>query len=359
MRTVPDGENNKPKGCGIGSRSALIVPAKAGNRGHRDPPEGSGAPHDRNQWRETREDAELRKLVSETRLDSRAAAACPDMVFTTLHHHIDLEWMLCAWSHTRKDGAAGIDGAAAADYEESLESSLLDLMGRIKSGSHYAPPVRRAWIPKADGAQRPLGIPTLEDKVAQRAVLMLLEPICEREFLACSYGFRPERSAHMALSALRDGLALERLHWVIDADISKYFDSIDRGRLRAALDLRVEDGAVRRMIDKWLAAGVLDEGVLRRTGTGTPQGGVMAPFTQEATSASSERYRTGGTGRCLTCAVKGNRYMTHDPIHATREGRAPQRRLRIARAGRRGRRRCATALAAVRNVPAPILPLHS
>ena len=206
------------------------------------------------------------------------AAACPDMASATLHRHIGLEWMLCAWSHTRKDGAAGIDGAAAADCEESLESSLLDLMGRIKSGSHYAPPVRRAWIPKADGAQRPLGIPTLEDKVAQRAVPVLLEPIYEREFLPCSYGFRPERSAHMALSDLRDGLALERLHWVIDADISKCFDSIDRGHLRAALDLRIKDGAVRRMIDKWLAAGVLDEGVLRRTGTGTPQGGVISPL---------------------------------------------------------------------------------
>ena len=206
------------------------------------------------------------------------AAACPDMVFTTLHHHIDLEWMLCAWSLTRKDGAVGIDGVAAADYEESLESNLLDLMGRIKSGSYFAPPVRRAWIPKADGAQRPLGIPTLEDKVAQRAVLMLLEPIYEKGFLPCSYGFRPGRSAHKALADLRTGLAVERLHWVIDADISKYFDSIDHGHLRASLDLRIKDGVIRRMIDKWLAAGVLDEGVLRRTETGVPQGGVISPI---------------------------------------------------------------------------------
>ena len=215
------------------------------------------------------------------------AGACPDLVFTTLHHHIDLEWMLCAWSLTRKDGAAGIDGVTAADYEESLESNLLDLMGRIKSGSYFAPPVRRAWIPKADGAQRPLGIPTLEDKVAQRAVLMLLEPIYEKGFLPCSYGFRPGRSAHMALADLRTGLAMERLHWVIDADISKYFDSIDHGHLRAALDLRINDGVIRRMIDKWLAAGVLDGGVLRRTETGAPQGSVISPILSERSDNST------------------------------------------------------------------------
>ena len=212
---------------------------------------------------------------------SRIAAQArdgPDMVFTTLHHHIDSEWMLEAWNDVRKDGATGVDGVTAEDYEKDLEANLLDLMGRIKSGSYFAPPVRRHYIPKGDGTRRPLGIPTLEDKVAQRAILMLLEPICEEDFLPCSFGFRPGHSAHMALSALRTGLAEERLAWVIDADISRCFDSIAHKHLRAFLDLRINDGVVRRMIDKWLAAGVLDQGVLQRSETGTPQGGVASPI---------------------------------------------------------------------------------
>ena len=206
------------------------------------------------------------------------AGACPDLVFTALHHHIDQEWMHRAWSLTRKDGATGVDGVTAAEYERDLEANLSDLLNRIKSGSYRAPPVRRHYIPKADGRRRPLGIPTLEDKVAQRAIVMILEPIFEADFLPCSYGFRPGRSAHGALSDLRDGLAVEGLRWVIDADVEAYFDMIDHRRLREFLDLRIKDGVIRRMIDKWLKAGVLDSGVLQRPETGTPQGGVISPI---------------------------------------------------------------------------------
>ena len=202
----------------------------------------------------------------------------PDWVLTTLHHHIDLEWMLEAWRLTRKDGAPGVDGVTAADYEANLEANLLDLLERIKSGRYVAPPVRRTHIPKADGTKRPLGIPTLEDKVAQRAILMLLEPIYETDFLPCSYGFRPGRSAHDALYALQTGIMSQWLRWVVDIDISKYFDSIDHSHLRGFLDQRVKDGVVRKMIDKWLKAGVLDEGVLSRSAGGTPQGGVISPL---------------------------------------------------------------------------------
>ncbi len=198
-------------------------------------------------------------------------------MFTSLHHLIDREWMLEAYRRTRKDGAPGIDGVTGADYEKDLEANLEDLLNRIKSGRYVAPPVRRHYIPKADGTKRPLGIPTFEDKVAQRAVLMLLEPIYETDFLPCSYGFRRGRSAHDALDDLRKGIIEHRQRWVIDADVSKYFDTIPFSHLRSFLDLRIKDGVVRRMIDKWLNAGVLEEGTVHRPVAGTPQGGVISP----------------------------------------------------------------------------------
>jgi len=124
----------------------------------------------------------------------------------SLHHVIDLDWMRAAYRLTRKDGAPGIDGVTAAEYERHLEANLLGLLERIKSGRYHAPPVRRTYIPKADGSQRPLGIPTFEDKVAQRAIVMVLEAIYEQECLPCSYGFRPRRSAHEALRKLHSAI---------------------------------------------------------------------------------------------------------------------------------------------------------
>ena len=202
----------------------------------------------------------------------------PERVFTSLHHLIDDDWMLEAYRRTRKDGAAGTDGVRATDYEKDLRANLEDLLERIKSGRYFTPPVRRHYIPKAGGTKRPLGIPTFEDKVAQRAIVMILEPIYETDFLPCSYGFRPGRSAHDALDALRNGIMEQRLRWVIDVDLARYFDSIPHSHLRSFLDLRIKDGVIRRMLDKWLKAGVLDQGVLQRSETGTPQGGVVSPL---------------------------------------------------------------------------------
>ena len=149
-----------------------------------------------------------------------------DRAFASLHHVLDLEWMLEAYRATRKDGATGVDGATAADYAERLEDNLLDLLDRIKSGRYQAPPVRRSYIPKADGSQRPLGIPTFEDKVAQRAIVMVLEAIYEQDFLSCSYGFRPGRSAHDALHDLRRALVTQGMRWVLDSRHQTYFDTI-------------------------------------------------------------------------------------------------------------------------------------
>lgn len=199
------------------------------------------------------------------------------VALSTLHHVIDLEWMKEAYRLTRKDGAPGIDGVTAADYATNLEANLLDLLGRIKSGRYQAPPVRRAYIPKADGSRRPIGLPTFEDKVAQRAIVMVLEAVYEQDFLPCSYGFRPGRSAHQALHDLRTALMRQGLRWVLDIDIVKYFDSIPHSHLRDFLDRRVTDGVIRRMIDKWLKAGVLEDGLLRHATEGSPQGGVISP----------------------------------------------------------------------------------
>jgi RNA-directed DNA polymerase len=201
-----------------------------------------------------------------------------DRAFASLNHVLDLEWMLEAYRITRKDGAAGIDGIGAADYAQALEANLLDLLDRIKSGRYEAPPVRRSYIPKADGSRRPLGIPTFEDKVAQRAIVMLLEAIYEQDFLCCSYGFRPGRSAHDAVHDLRAALMTQGMRWVLDIDIKRYFDTIPHDQLRSFLDRRVTDGVVRRMIDKWLKAGVLESGFLTYATEGTPQGGVISPL---------------------------------------------------------------------------------
>jgi group II intron reverse transcriptase/maturase len=202
----------------------------------------------------------------------------PGTVLFSLQHVIDFEWMREAYIRTRKDGATGIDGVTAAEYEANLEANLRDLLERIKSGRYKAPPVRRTYIPKADGSQRPLGIPTFEDKIAQRAIAMVLEAIYEEDFLSCSYGFRPGRSAHQALRQLSGVITVRRQYWVLDVDVRKYFDSIPHSHLRAILDQRVTDGVIRRMIDKWLNAGVLEDEHLHFATEGTPQGGVISPI---------------------------------------------------------------------------------
>lgn len=207
------------------------------------------------------------------------AREAPGMVLTTLAHHIDVKFLRAAYRRTRKDGASGVDGQTAEEYEKDLEANLRSLLDRFKSGTYRAPPVRRAYIPKGDGSRtRPIGIPTFEDKVLQRAVAMVLEAVYEQDFHTYSFGFRRDRDAHGALANLWRILMDMGGGWVLEVDIKGFFDALDHRHLRAFLDQRVRDGVLRRMIDKWLKAGVMENGQLTRPETGSPQGGVISPL---------------------------------------------------------------------------------
>lgn len=217
----------------------------------------------------------------------------PQRAYTSLAHHLNVDWLREAWERTRKDGAVGIDGMTAERYAEDLERNLADLLERAKAGSYRAPAVRRVHIPKGDGRRtRPIGIPTLEDKVLQRAVAMVLEPLYEQDFVAGSFGFRPGRSAHQALQTVWSSLMAMGGGWVLELDIESFFDTLDHGHLRAFLDRRVRDGVLRRLIDKWLKAGVMEDGVLTRQAA-------------ERRKAASSR-PCWRTSTCTTCSTNGS-----------------------------------------------------
>lgn len=202
----------------------------------------------------------------------------PDRIFTSLAHLIDVDFLGEAYSKTRKDAAAGVDGITAEEYSWNLEDNLRDLHVRMRSQRYKATPVKRSWIAKEDGSQRPLGMPILEDKIAQRSVSMLMSAIYEEDFHDFSYGFREGRSPHQAIAALREQCYKENIHWIIDADITKFFDNLDHGILRDIIKKRVNDGGLLRLIGKWLNAGVLEGETLSYPKHGTPQGGVISPL---------------------------------------------------------------------------------
>jgi len=202
----------------------------------------------------------------------------PTRVFTTLAHHMDEDFLTEALHQLRKDAAAGIDQMTVAEYSQNLKENIGALHQRLVNRTYRAQPAKRVWIPKADGSQRPLAILVLEDKIVQRAVVMLLEAVYEPHFHAFSYGFRRQRSAHGALSYLRDQCLKLGINWIIDADIAKFFDTIEPTHLRTILQRRVNDGAILRLIGMWMHVGVLEEGKVVRSETGTPQGGVISPI---------------------------------------------------------------------------------
>jgi group II intron reverse transcriptase/maturase len=205
------------------------------------------------------------------------ARQIPDKALTSLAYRIDLEWLKEAYRRTRKDGASGVDEQTAEQYAANLDANLESLLTRVKTASYRAPPVKRVHIPK-EGGTRPIGIPTFEDKVLQRAYVMVLEPVYEQEFLDCSYGFRPGRSAHQALDAFWKQLMAMRGGWVLELDIRDYFGSLEHHHLRQIIERRVSDGSVLRHIGKWLHAGVMEDHAVRYSETGTPQGGVISPL---------------------------------------------------------------------------------
>jgi len=201
-----------------------------------------------------------------------------DEPLTNLHSFIDEGLLLESFKSLNKKGATGVDRQSWADYNEVKEERLPKLLSQFKSGSYRAPLIRRTYIPKGKGKRRPLGLPTTEDKLLQKAVMRVLTPIYEQEFCSTSYGFRPGKSQHEALEKVFKEVSFTGKYCVIDADITNYFGSINHGQLREFLDLRIKDGVIRKMIDKWLKAGVLEDGQVKYPEEGTPQGGVISPL---------------------------------------------------------------------------------
>src|SRR5574337_1187302 len=209
----------------------------------------------------------------------QAAGKDKKLRFTALLHHIySLETLRRAYFSLKKEAAPGVDGETWRHYGEELEKNLQDLSVRLKRGAYRAKPVRRVYIPKADGRQRPLGVPALEDKIVQRAAVEVLNAIYEQDFLGHSYGFRPGRSQHQALDALFVGITKRKVNWIIDADIRGFFDNISHEWLLKFLEHRIADRRMLRLLKKWLRAGVSEDGEWSPTKVGTPQGAVISPL---------------------------------------------------------------------------------
>jgi RNA-directed DNA polymerase len=264
---------------GDGASEHPVVLVKPGNLLGGDPVEGRGCRSMEPLRGNTMSALKLAGVSTKQQRIAVLAQQAKEMAFTSLAYHIDIEWLQEAYRRTRKDGASGVDGQTAEDYAANLEANLQSLLDRAKSGTYFAPPVRRVHIPKGTGTEtRPIGIPTFEDKVLQRAVVMVLESVYEQDFLPCSYGFRPGRSPHQALEAFRSQMMKMKGGWVVEVDIRKFFDTLDHRHLRNLLDRRIRDGVLRKLIDKWLKAGVMEAGELSYAASGSPQGGVISPM---------------------------------------------------------------------------------
>jgi group II intron reverse transcriptase/maturase len=207
-----------------------------------------------------------------------AARSAVQTRFTALLRHVDVEALARAFRRQKRHASAGVDGIAVETYEQNLDANLRNLCARIHTGRYRPQPVRRVSIPKADGGRRPLGVPTLEDKIVQGAVAEVLSAIYEVDFLGFSYGFRPGRNPHQALSSLHTAIMSQRVNWVLDADIRSFFDSVDHEWLLRMLAHRIADPRILRLVRMGLEAGVLESGEKYETTKGAPQGAGISPL---------------------------------------------------------------------------------
>jgi RNA-directed DNA polymerase len=267
---------------GLGKSDSPVVPEKSPNKAG--PPaaegmEGRGLAKGNLPQQNASRTPSRKDASSALERVRQAAGKDKKLRFTALLHHIyNLETLRKAYFRLKKEAAPGVDGETWRHYGETLEENLQDLSERLKRGAYRAKPVRRVYIPKADGRQRPLGVTALEDKIAQRAMVEVLNAIYETDFLGFSYGFRPKRSQHQALDALYTGLLTRKVSWVLDLDIRSFFDKISHEWLVKFVEHRIADRRVVRLIQKWLNAGVLEDGKRIRMEEGTPQGGSASPL---------------------------------------------------------------------------------
>jgi len=269
---------------GRGKSDRPVVPEKRPNKDGGAPPsaeavEGRGLAEGNTEQRTRSRTQSRRHLQQELSRVLQVAKRDKEVQFTALWHHVySVERLRETYFALKRNSAAGVDGETWRQYGEDLEQRLEDLSGRLKRGAYRAKPVRRVYIPKEDGRQRPIGVTALEDKIVQRATTEVLNAIYETDFLGFSYGFRPGRSQHDALDALTVGIERRRVNWVLDADIRGFFDAIDHEWLMKFVEHRIADKRVLRHIKKWLNAGVLEDGEVHRATKGTPQGGSISPL---------------------------------------------------------------------------------
>lgn len=248
-----------------GAPAAEWVEPRTGTKGNADPP----------RTQRTQSRGRVSQGLERVR---QAARQRKRQAFTALLHHVTIDVLREAFLALKRRAAPGVDGMTWQDYESVLEDHLQDLLTRVHSGTYRALPVRRRFIPKPDGRQRPLGIAALEDKIVQRAVVTVLNAIYEEDFLGFSYGFRPGRGQHNALDALCVAIKGKRVNWILDADIKGFFDAVEHAWLLRFLRHRVGDERIHRLISKWLKAGVLEDGQWSVSEQGTPQGAVISPL---------------------------------------------------------------------------------
>jgi len=299
------------------------------------------------------------KRVSQGLMNVREAArGNKEMKFTALLHHLTVDLLRASFYALKRKAAPGVDGVTWQEYETGLEDRLLDLHGRVHRGAYRAQPSRRKYLEKPDGRLRPLGIAAVEDKTVQQAVVTILNQIYEEDFLGFSYGFRPGCSQHQALDALSYALLKKKVNFVLDADIRGFFDNLDKSQLVKFVEHRVADPRILRLIQKWLNAGVMEDGKWSEAETGTPQGAVITPRTQKAISSLKEQSLGGQKGtHCLIFVVNRNTFMSNEPFDKDGEGSPAECRSRPVAASNRASRSSASVVARVRLVRAPSISL--